>query len=49
MPAGYAVRSVTNPQATVEAERCIVFAEMLCEHAGKLAMPQATEKTKRLC
>ncbi len=49
MPSGYAVRSVTNPQATEEAERCTVFAEKLCEHAGKLAMPQATDKTERLC
>ncbi len=48
MPAGYAMRSVTNPQATEEAESCTVFAEKLCEHADKLAMPQATDKSERL-
>jgi len=41
--------SKANPQATEKAERCTVFAEKFCEHAGKLGMPQATDKAERLC
>jgi len=34
--AGYASLLTTDPQATDKAERCTVFAQKLCEHAGKL-------------
>ncbi len=49
MPSGYAMRSTSNPQAAEEAERCAMFVKTLCEYAGKLAMPQATDKGGKLC
>ncbi len=43
------MRSMSNPQAAEEAERCTMFVKKLCEYAGKLAMPQATDKGGKLC
>ncbi len=48
MPSGYALTSMSNPQTAEEAERCTILVEKLCTHAGKLAMPQATDAGGRL-